>query len=100
MEKTAIGVPVHEPKHDRQPLMLCISGIVFALGLVEGDGEGAVIALCIEPWPPHPATAAQAANVMTIKLGRNRFFSFSISGTFSGGKFLRVMFFAVYRDTE
>ncbi|HEX3092557.1 MAG TPA: hypothetical protein VHW72_08055 [Candidatus Angelobacter sp.] len=82
MEKTAIAVPVHEPKQDRQPPMLCISGIVFALGLVEGDGEGAAIALCIEPWPPHPATAAQAANIKTTRLERNTFFNLAILGDF------------------
>jgi hypothetical protein len=87
MEKTALGVPVHEPKHGRQPLMFCISGIVFALGLGVGEGEGAVIALCIEPWPPHPATAAQAANIKITRLERNTFFNFAIfGGTFSGGK--------------
>jgi hypothetical protein len=82
MEKTAIGVPVHDPKHDRQPLMLCMSGIVFALGLVEGDGEGAVIALCIESWPPHPAIAAQTANVKITRLERNTFLNFAIMGNF------------------
>jgi hypothetical protein len=81
MEKTAIAVPVHEPKHDRQPPMLCISGIVFALGLVEG--EGAAVAPCIEvPWPPHPATAAQAANVKITRLERNTFSNFAIVGNF------------------
>jgi hypothetical protein len=83
MEKTAIAVPVHEPKHDRQPPLLCISGIVFALGLVEGDGEGAGIAPCIEvPWPPHPATAAHAANAKITRLERNTFFKFAILGNF------------------
>jgi len=72
---------VQEPKHGRQPPMLCISGIVFALGLVEGDGEGAIIALCIE-WPPHPATAAQTANVNITRLERNTFLKFAILGNF------------------
>lgn len=68
-----------------------MSGMVFALGLVvlgDGDGaglgEGAAVALCVDAvWPPHPATAAQVAKVMTTRLGRNRFFNFSIGGTLS-----------------
>jgi hypothetical protein len=88
MEKTAAGVPVHEPKQDCQPPIFCMSEIVLALGLVvpgEDDGaapgEGVAVALCVEfEWPPHPATAAQAAKVKTTRLGRNRFFSFSILG--------------------
>src|SRR5690349_11896835 len=91
MEKTAAGVPVHEPKQDCQPPIFCMSGMVFALGFAvpgegdaAGEGEGAVVALCVDvPWPPHPATAAQAAKVKTTRLGRNRFFSFSMRGTLS-----------------
>jgi hypothetical protein len=94
MEKTAAGVPVHEPKQDCQPPIFCISGIVFALGLAlpgegddPGDGEGAAVALCgAVACPPHPATAAQAVKVKTTRLGRNRFFSFSILGNSPSGK--------------
>jgi hypothetical protein len=93
MEKTAAGVPVHEPKQDCQPPIFCISGIVFALGLAApgvgdapGDGEGAAVAFCIVACPPHPAIAAVAAKVKTTRLGRNRFFSFSILGNSPSGK--------------
>jgi hypothetical protein len=94
MEKTAAGVPVHAPKQDCQPPIFCILGIVFALGLLvpgvgddPGEGEGGVIVLCMElPWPPHPAIVAQAAKVKTTRLGRNRFFSFSIRGTLRVGR--------------
>jgi hypothetical protein len=91
MEKTAAGVPVHEPKQVCHPPAFCMSGIVFALGLDvpgegdgPGEGEGAAVALCVDvAWPPHPAIAAQAAKVKTTRLGRIRFFSFSIWGTLS-----------------
>jgi hypothetical protein len=91
MEKTAAGVPVHEPKQDCQPPIFCMSGMVFALGLAvpgegdgPGEGEGAAAALCVDvAWPPHPATAPHVAKVKTTRLGRNRFFSFSIWGTLS-----------------
>jgi hypothetical protein len=91
MEKTAAGVPVQDPKQFCQPVSFCISEIVLALGLVvpgegdgAGEGEGAAIALCVDAvWPPHPATAADAARLKTTRLGRNRFFSFSIWGTLS-----------------
>jgi hypothetical protein len=91
MEKTAAGVPVHEPKQVCQPVSFCMSEIVFALGLVvpgEGDGTGAgegdTAAFCgVVACPPHPATVAQAAKLITTRLGRNRFFSFSIWGTLS-----------------
>jgi hypothetical protein len=65
-----------------------MSEIVLALGLVvlgEGDGaglgEGAAVALCVGAvWPPHPATATHVEKVIMTRLGRNRFFSFSIFG--------------------
>jgi hypothetical protein len=90
MEKTAAGVPVQEPKQFCQPVSFCMSEIVLALGLAvlaEGVGEGAAIALCVDAvWPPHPATAAHAAKLNATRLGRNRFFSFSILGNSPSGK--------------
>ena len=86
MEKTAAGVPVQEPKQFCQPVSFCMSEIVLALGLVvpgegEGVGEGAAIVLCVDAeWPPHPASAVHAAKLKMTRLGRNRFFSFSILG--------------------
>jgi hypothetical protein len=46
---------------------------LFATGV---EDEDAIL-------PPHPAIAVEAARVKTTRLGRSRFFSFSIRGTLS-----------------
>jgi hypothetical protein len=87
MEKFAAGVPLQDPKQVCQPPSFCMSGIVLALGLAgfgaPGAGLGEAIAFDVDECPPHPATAAHAAKVKTTRLGRSRFFNFSIWGTLS-----------------
>jgi hypothetical protein len=98
MEKIAAGVPLQDPKQFCQPPSFCMSEMVLALGLLElvgvgdapgvgdalGEGLGEATAFDADTtWPPHPATVAQVAKVKTTRLGRNRFFNFSIWGTLS-----------------
>jgi hypothetical protein len=92
MEKTAAGVPLQDPKQFCQPPSFCMSEMVLALGLLElvgvgdalGEGLGEATAFDADTtWPPHPATVAQVAKLKTTRLGRSRFFNFSIWGTLS-----------------
>src|SRR6266571_4151477 len=92
MEKTAAGVPVHEPKQDCQPVSFWMSGMVVALGLLGEDepglGLGAAMAMDVgAACPPHPASAERPVKTVMTRLGRNRFFSFSIRGTLRVAKF-------------
>jgi hypothetical protein len=86
MEKTAGGVPVHAPKQDCQPVSFWMSDMVVPLGLLGEDepglGLGTAVAMDVgAACPPHPASAESPARVTMTRLGRNRFFSFSIRGT-------------------
>jgi hypothetical protein len=94
MEKTAAGAPAQLSTHVCQPVSFCMSEITCALlgvppvgvglGLAPGLGAGfAAFAVAVDDdaiLPPHPAIAVEAARVKTTRLGRNRFFNFSILG--------------------
>ena len=95
MEKTAPGAPAHARTQVCHPVSLCMSGITWALGgalvgvglgLAGEPGAGSVAVGpddAVADFPPHPATAAQAARVKTTRLGRSSFFSSFILGNFS-----------------
>jgi hypothetical protein len=98
MEKTAAGAPAQESTQVCHPVSFCMSEITWALlgvppvgvglGLAPGLGAGAALfATGVDDedaiLPPHPAIAIEAARVKTTRLGRSRFFSFSIRGTLS-----------------
>jgi hypothetical protein len=98
MEKTAAGAPAQESTQVCHPVSFCMSEITWALlgvppvgvglGLAPGLGAGvALLATGVDDedaiLPPHPAIAIEAARVKTTRLGRSRFFSFSIRGTLS-----------------
>jgi hypothetical protein len=97
MEKTAAGAPAQESTQVCHPVSFCMSGITWALlgvppvgvglGLAPGLGAGfAPLAVADDDdaiLPPHPAIAIEAAKIKTTRLGRSRFFSFSMRGTLS-----------------
>jgi hypothetical protein len=106
MEKTADGVPAQEEEQVSHPESFWMSGIVLEFGLL---GVGAVpgVGAAAEPGadavcPPHPASAAKgAAKLKTTRLGRNRFFNFSIVGnSFRSGEDYVKDVCAVYRKPE
>jgi hypothetical protein len=91
MEKTAAGAPAHARTQVCHPVSFCMSGITWALlgallvgvGLAPGAGfaaSGVGIDDAVTDFPPHPATAAQAAKVKTTRLGRSSFFNSFILG--------------------
>jgi hypothetical protein len=93
-EKTAAGAPAQESTQVCHPVSFCMLEITWALlgappvgvglGLAPGLGAGfAPFAVADDEeaiLPPHPAIAAHAAKVKMTRLGRNRFFNFSILG--------------------
>jgi hypothetical protein len=94
MEKTAAGAPAQESTQVCHPVSFCMSEITWALlgaplvgvglGLAPGLGAGFAPLAVVEDedaiLPPHPAITVEAARVKTTRLGRNRFFIFSILG--------------------
>jgi len=93
MEKTAAGAPAQERAQVCHPVSFCMSGITWALvgaplvgvglGLAGEPGAGSVTVGpddAVADFPPHPATAAQAARVKTTRLGRSSFFNSFILG--------------------
>jgi len=96
MEKTAAGAPAQESTQVCHPVSFCMSEITWALlgaplvgvglGLAPGLGAGFALAVVDDEdaiLPPHPAITVEAARVKTTRLGRSRFFSFCMRGTFS-----------------
>jgi hypothetical protein len=91
MEKTAAGAPAQERTQVCHPVSFCMSGITWALvgaplvgvGLAPGagfDASGVGPDDAVADFPPHPASATQAARVKTTRLGRSSFFTSFILG--------------------